>query len=107
MNGLSHKAAIKKNLKRHIARIHEGKKLSRSERRKNSDIKFGQNYFCRICDKEVVNDNHKKKYHNSEDGNLKCPKCERVFPNFVAGWFTFVLYFSLLSFLRLQGWWKL
>ena len=42
-------------------------------------------YFCKICDKMVVKKSHKKDYHNEKNGNLKCPKCEKVSHNFDAG----------------------
>ena len=52
-------------------------------------------YYCKICEKEVLFGKiaHIKKFHGEKDGNLKCPKCDKVFPTFILGWFAFVFVF--------------
>ena len=49
-------------------------------------------YFCVVCDKEVAfipdNGGHIKKYHS--DGEINCPKCDKIFQNYKQGWCVFV-----------------
>ena len=51
------------------------------------DIEGKETYFCKICEKQVLY-GHGKEYH--ENGNVKCPKCDKVFLKYEKGWFAFV-----------------
>ena len=49
--------------------------------------KDDENFFCKICEKEVLFGGHIK-YHN--ENIVKCPTCGKIFPTYQKGWFEFV-----------------
>ena len=101
-----------RDLKLHVATVHEGKKpysckecdekcaskpaLSNHMKRKHtpegtSEERF-MKFFCKICEKEVHGKvAHNAKFHNTTEGNLKCPKCDKTFQMAVSGYFAFAL----------------
>ena len=68
----------------HMKLIH---KLQGEEKilEKSTDISesCSSKHFCKICDRLVVSGDHVKEFHG-QDGDLKCPKCDKIFDNYRA-----------------------
>ena len=82
------------HLEIHVKSKHNSKdeNLSKSDKdpvKKTKNVKEDQKmYFCKVCEKEVIQFGHVKTFHI--DGNVKCPKCDKVFTKYEKGWFAFV-----------------
>ena len=86
------KFSQKLQLRQHITVMHvlKDKSIDESnvdEFKKDPDVaavinqKLHKEYMCKLCDKKVLfgRSAHIRKYHNVENGDLKCPKCDKSF----------------------------
>ena len=84
--------AVKSNMNKHIASIHPSE-LKEDTEMINEIEKPCKKYFCYVCEKDTWfgKVDHIEKFHSEKDGNLTCPKCEKIFAKFDLCWFTFIV----------------
>ena len=90
--------SVKNMLRKHVAKVHNDQGL----------IPEKGTSFCMLCDKQVIWRDHVTEFHNSKDGKLNCPKCEKILRNYHTGWLAFVCFdagiFGPVHLFNLFGW---